>query len=152
MIHKRSRAHAVLCLTSDVVAVVAAFFSAWWLRFQTDLLIPLVGEKPTPHFDYYLRLLPFLAVAWPAVFYFRGLYEPRRGRSRIEEALSILFATAFASLVFTGLSSLYRPPEPLDPNLTFTYNRGFLAGCSWLLRQPADMANLERKLEEKRPA
>ena len=132
MIHKRSRAHAVVCLSSDVLAVVAAFFSAWWLRFQTDLLIPLVGEKPTPHFDYYLRLLPFLIVAWPAVFYFRGLYEPRRGRSRIEEALSILFATAFASLVFTGLSSLYRPPEPLDPNLTFTYSRGFLAAFSLL--------------------
>ena len=130
MIHKRSRAHAVVCLASDVFAVVAAFFTAWWLRFQTDLLIPLVGEKPTPHFDYYLRLLPFLVVAWPAVFYFRGLYEPRRGRSRIEEALSILFATAFASLVFTGLSSLYRPPEPLDPNLTFTYSRGFLAAFS----------------------
>ena len=35
--------------------------------------------------------------------------------------------TLFASLLFTGLSSLYRPPEPLDPNLTFTYSRGFLA-------------------------
>ena len=86
-----------------------------------------MGEKPTPHFDYYLRLLPFLALTWPVVFYFRGLYEPRRGRSRIEEALSILLATAFATVLITGLSSLYRPPEPLDPNLAFTYSRGFLA-------------------------
>ena len=82
MIHKRSRAHAATCLISDVAAVVAAFFTAWWLRFETDLLLQWVGEKPTPHFDYYLRLLPFLALTWPAVFYFRGLYEPRRGRSR----------------------------------------------------------------------
>ncbi|HVR28464.1 MAG TPA: sugar transferase [Thermoanaerobaculia bacterium] len=126
MIHKRSRVHAALCLTSDVLAIGAAFFVAWWLRFETDLLLPLVGAKPVPHFEYYLRLLPFLAVAFPAVFYFRGLYEPRRGRSRVEEALSILLAAVIASLLVTGLSSLYRPPEPLDPNLDFTYSRGFL--------------------------
>jgi exopolysaccharide biosynthesis polyprenyl glycosylphosphotransferase len=126
LIHTRSRAHAAVCLASDVVAIVAAFFTAWWLRFETDLLLPLVGEKPVPHFDYYLRLLPFLAIVFPAVYYFRGLYEPRRGRSRVEEAMSILFATAFASVVVAGLSSLYRPPEPLDPNLDFTYSRLFL--------------------------
>jgi Undecaprenyl-phosphate glucose phosphotransferase len=128
VIHKRSRANAAVCLASDVIAIVAAFFTAWWLRFETDLLLPLVDEaKPVPHFEYYLRLLPFLAIAFPAVFYFRGLYEPRRGRSRIEEALSILFATAFASILVAGLASLfYRPPEPLDPNLDFTYSRLFL--------------------------
>jgi exopolysaccharide biosynthesis polyprenyl glycosylphosphotransferase len=126
LIHKRSRAHAAACLASDVLAIAAAFFTAWWLRFQTDYLLPLVGEKPVPHFDYYLRLLPFLVLVWPAVFYFRGLYEPRRGRSRVEEALSLLFATAIATVLVTGLSSLYRPPDRLDPNLDFTYSRAFL--------------------------
>ena len=62
-------------------------------------------------------------LTWPVVFYFHGLYEPRRGRSRVDEALSILLATAFATVLITGLSSLYRPPEPLDPNLAFTYSR-----------------------------
>ena len=127
MIHKRSRVHAALCLTSDLVAIVIAFFVAWWLRFETDLLLPLVGERPVPHFEYYLRILPFGLIAWPAVFYFRGLYEPRRGRSRVEEVLSILLAVVFASVLLTGFTALYRPPEPHDPNLAFTFSRVFLA-------------------------
>ncbi len=131
MINARNQATGLLYLASDVVAIGAAFFAAWYLRFHTDL-IPFVGNDPTPDFDYYLRLLPFTLVAWPAAFYFRGLYQPRRARSRVEDAISILVATALATFLLIAFTSLYRPALRHDPSVEFTISRGFLAALSFL--------------------
>ncbi|MEE2776335.1 MAG: undecaprenyl-phosphate glucose phosphotransferase [Acidobacteriota bacterium] len=128
MINRRTRSTAALYLVSDGVTTVAAFFLAWTLRFQTEL-VPWVEEQ-TPNFQTYLRMLPFVAFAWPAVFYFQGLYQPRRNKSRVEDAIAILFAVIVATLILTFFTSWYRPAPG------FTFSRGFLgafAVSSYLL-------------------
>jgi exopolysaccharide biosynthesis polyprenyl glycosylphosphotransferase len=126
VIHRRTRLTAGLSLASDLIATFLAFFTAWYLRFESGLAA-YFAARPTPEFDYYLRLLPFILVAWPAVFYFQGLYEPRRNKSRIEDTFQILVATVLAAVLLTFLTAWYRPANPTDPSLAFTFSRGFLA-------------------------
>src|SRR5260370_28665269 len=48
------------------------------------------------------RSLPFIVLAWPAVLYFHGLYQLRRGRSRIDEFFAIVFSVLIASGLTLG--------------------------------------------------
>ena len=50
------------------------------LRFDLEIL---PAWKGVPDRDRYLLLLPLIALLWPAVLYFHGLYQIRRGRSRL---------------------------------------------------------------------
>ena len=70
----------------DLAATLAAFLTAWLLRFEIEV-IPVT--KNVPEFGPYLRLVPFILVLWPIVFYFHGLYQSRRGRSRVDEVLTM---------------------------------------------------------------
>ncbi len=47
-----------------------------------------------------------MAVLWPAVLYFHGLYQIKRGRSRIDEFFAIVFSVLIAS-AFTLGATLY---------------------------------------------
>ena len=49
-----------------------------------------------------------MALLWPSVYYFYGLYQVRRHRSRVEEGLAVLGATGLATLVLAGLATFYR--------------------------------------------
>jgi len=121
MIRKRRRSTAALHLAGDVLATLVAFLLAWYFRFELEIP-PLT--KGVPDFGYYLRLLPVVLMLWPIVFYFHGLYQPRRDRSRVDLALLILFAVAFATLLLSGIQAWYRPEQSGG---TFTFSRGFMA-------------------------
>ena len=123
MITRRTRATAALYLASDVLAVAIAFFAAWSIRFQSELL-GWLADKGTPEFQTYLRLLPVALVVWPAVFYYQGLYQPRRNKSRVEDAVAVAFAVLIATLLMTFFTSWYRPAPG------FTFSRGFLGSLS----------------------
>jgi len=122
MIIKRRRSSAALYFVGDLVATTAAFLLAWYLRFELEF--PEV-TKGVPDFERYLLLLPVVLVLWPIVFYFHGLYQSRRDRSRVDETLMILFAVAFATLLISGLQAWYRPrlPGSAEP---FTFSRTFM--------------------------
>lgn len=105
MIRKTSRRVGLLFLASDLTATLAALAAAYALRFRAEIL-PVTKGVPEP--ATYLRLAPIVAVLWPIVFYFYGLYHVRRNRSRIEEGLSVLVATGLATLVLTGVATFYR--------------------------------------------
>ena len=47
-----------------------------------------------------------MALLWPPVLYFHGLYQIRRGRSRIDESFAILFSVLLASALTLG-ATLY---------------------------------------------
>ncbi len=81
MIRQRHRITSGVYLATDLAATLAAFAAAWLLRFQLAV-IPLT--KAVPDFQPYLYLLPFVVALWPLVFYFHGLYQSRRGRSRVD--------------------------------------------------------------------
>lgn len=123
MIHQRHRRTASLYLAGDLLATVAAFFAAWYLRFDAQV-IPLV--KDVPEFAPYLRLLPLILLVWPVVFYFHGLYQLQRGQSRIEELASLTFAVVLGTTFLISFTALYRPASEPDTHEIFTYSRVFL--------------------------
>ncbi len=122
MIRKRRRSTAALYLTGDLLSTLVAFFLAWFVRFELQFP-PL--KKGLPDFQHYIALLPIVLAIWPIVFYFHGLYQSRRDRSRVDEALTILLATAFATFMISALPSWFRPTIPGSDEL-LTFSRAFI--------------------------
>ncbi|MDX1645338.1 MAG: undecaprenyl-phosphate glucose phosphotransferase, partial [Thermoanaerobaculia bacterium] len=135
MIRNKHRSTAAIYLTSDVVATLLAFVAAWYLRFRVGAVRETLETSfgalaDSPDFDRYLILLPIVLVAWPIVFYFHGLYQMRRGRSRVDEMSTVVLAVVLATLLLSVFTAWYRPPGAPRPDGTFepfTYSRSFLA-------------------------
>ncbi|MEA2558608.1 MAG: hypothetical protein QOH06_112 [Acidobacteriota bacterium] len=121
MIQQRHRTTSGAYLAGDLGATLAAFLTAWVLRFHIEV-IPVT--KSVPEFEPYLRLLPFILAIWPVVFYFHGLYQSRRGKSRVDEVLTVAVAVLLATVLLLVVIFLYRPPSP-DGGY-FTYSRAYL--------------------------
>jgi exopolysaccharide biosynthesis polyprenyl glycosylphosphotransferase len=123
LIRQRHRITSGVYLATDLVATLAAFGAAWLLRFELAV-IPLT--KNVPSFGPYLYLLPFVLVLWPLVFYFHGLYQSRRGRSQVDEVVTILLAVLLATVLLSVVIAWYRPPAAPGSHEYFTYSRAFL--------------------------
>lgn len=123
MIRQRHRITSGVYLATDLAATLAAFGAAWLLRFELAV-IPLT--KSVPSFGPYLYLLPFVLVLWPLVFYFHGLYQSRRGRSQVDEIVTILLAVLLATVLLSVVIAWYRPPAAPGSHEYFTYSRAFL--------------------------
>jgi Undecaprenyl-phosphate glucose phosphotransferase len=138
VIRKSTRRIALLFLFSDLAATFLALISAYWLRFQVEI-VPVTRGVP-PASSYY-RLLPLIALLWPIVYYFYGLYQVRRHRSRIEEGFAVVVATGLATLMVSGLATFYRG---------FSYSRLVLLlfFCSDVLLVFAGRTAIRRYLEE----
>jgi Undecaprenyl-phosphate glucose phosphotransferase len=104
VIQKQARRLQGVFLASDVAATCAALLAAWAIRFETVWPVPL-GVQPLAN---YASLLPAIAVLWPVVFYFHRLYQLRRDRSTIDEALAIVMAASLATLLLVGFLSFQR--------------------------------------------
>jgi len=105
VIRNSTRRIAVLLAVSDVGATLSALGAAYFLRFRAEI-VPVT--KGIPDASSYYRLFPLMAVLWPIVYYFYGLYQVRRNRSRVEEGLSVFVATGLATLLLAGLATFYR--------------------------------------------
>jgi exopolysaccharide biosynthesis polyprenyl glycosylphosphotransferase len=123
LIQERHRKTAGLYLLTDLAATLAAFFLAWLLRFELEV-IPVT--KNVPEFSPYLQLIPFIVALWPIVFYFHGLYQSRRGRSRVDEILTIVIAVLLATVLLSVVIAWYRPPAWPGSREYFTYSRAFV--------------------------
>jgi Undecaprenyl-phosphate glucose phosphotransferase len=99
-----NRLPAIFVLT-DVLVTALAWVLAYVLRFDLEIL---PAWKGVPDRDRYLLLLPLIALLWPAVLYFHGLYQIRRGRSRIDEFFAILFSALIASALLLGFTLYVR--------------------------------------------
>ncbi|MBI3932140.1 MAG: undecaprenyl-phosphate glucose phosphotransferase [Acidobacteria bacterium] len=107
MVKFQARVMTAVFVLVDVVSTDLAWLLAYWLRFQSDLVASVVPvTKGVPDFDRYLLLLPLTSLLWPVVLYFHGLYQLKRGRSRIDEFFGILFSVLIASAVTLG-ATLY---------------------------------------------
>ncbi len=127
MIQKRLRKTAAVYFSGDLLATLAAFLLAWFVRFELE--VPAL-TKGVPEFGRYLVLLPIVLVLFPIVFYFHGLYQSRRDRSRIDDALTILLAVVVATFVISALLAWYRPSVPTVDGgaVSFDYySRAFMA-------------------------
>ncbi len=105
MIARRRQTQVVLYLLGDVLATALAVLAAYWLRFEVQIL-PVT--KGVPPLGPYLRLAAVTALLWPAVFYFQGLYQLRRSRSRFDEALKIVLAVGLATVLLAAGLTFYR--------------------------------------------
>jgi exopolysaccharide biosynthesis polyprenyl glycosylphosphotransferase len=124
VIRQRHKITSAIYLLGDLIAAAAAFFAAWYLRFETGIF-PAVDQ---PDLVRYLALLPFILVLWPIVFYFHGLYQVQRGRSRAEEGINLIIAIILASLLLSFAVFMARPPaKPGVPYAIFGYSRLFMA-------------------------
>ncbi|HKH47682.1 MAG TPA: undecaprenyl-phosphate glucose phosphotransferase [Thermoanaerobaculia bacterium] len=123
MIRQRHRTTAGIFLTGDLLATLAAFFAGWFLRFEVEV-IPVT--KNVPDFTPYLRLVPAILILWPIVFHFHGLYQNRRGRSRVDEVLTIAMAVLVATVLLSVFLAWYRPPAFPGSAQVFTFSRAFI--------------------------
>jgi Undecaprenyl-phosphate glucose phosphotransferase len=116
---------AVLVLL-DVAGTALAWIAAYYLRFHSGQFLSLVPvTKGVPPLFQYALLLPFICLLWPAVLYFHGLYQLRRGRSRIDEFFAILFSVVIASGFTLGAMLYVRVYYPRAEE--WEYSRVFLA-------------------------
>jgi len=107
MLKFQTRKRVAIHVAVDVAATALAWLLAYALRFHADpvgWLLPVT--KGVPDLSRYLLLLPLMAVLWPVVLYFHGLYQLKRGRSRIDELFAILFSVLIASALTLG-ATLY---------------------------------------------
>lgn len=113
MIRRQTRRLQAVFLLADVLASWGALALAWLIRFESVWPTPK-GHQP---FAGYAILLPVIALLWPVVFYFHRLYQIRRDRSMIDEALAVVVAVALGTILLVGLLSFWR---------TFSFNRPLL--------------------------
>jgi Undecaprenyl-phosphate glucose phosphotransferase len=103
----KARVFVAFFLVSDVALSVTTWLLAYYLRFHfPPLLSVLPASKGVPAFDRYLWLVPLIAVLWPIVLYFQGLYEAQRSRSRIDELFAVLFGVLLGATMLLG-ATLY---------------------------------------------
>lgn len=105
MLQETARRQTATLIVADILATFLALAAAWFCRFELRI-IPVT--KGIPETSGYLRLLPILAILWPVVYSFHGLYRPRRGRSRSEEAVVIFSATVLSVVLLAGIATFYR--------------------------------------------
>jgi Undecaprenyl-phosphate glucose phosphotransferase len=107
MVKHQTRIFVAMFVIVDVVCTAAAWVLAYFLRFHSQAFLDVLpAVKGTPDLSRYLLLLPLIALLWPAVMYFHGLYQVKRGRSRIDEFFAILFSVLIASALTLG-ATLY---------------------------------------------
>jgi len=94
MIRRQTRRLQAAFAVADVLATWAALVAAYLIRFESVWPKPK-GDQP---FSDYAVLLPVIAVLWPLVFYFHRLYQIRRDRSMIDEALAVVVAVALGTI------------------------------------------------------
>ncbi len=115
MIERRRQIQSALLLAGDLLATVGSVLLAYWLRFDVEIQPVTKGVAPI---EPYLRLIPPIVVLWPVVFYFQGLYQQRRIRSKVDELFRVLAAVLLAVILLAAGLTFYRE---------FSYSRVFLA-------------------------
>jgi Undecaprenyl-phosphate glucose phosphotransferase len=118
MLKFQTRKMVAIHVAIDVVATALAWLLAYALRFHADVVgrvLPVT--KGVPDLSRYLLLLPLMAVLWPVVLYFHGLYRLKRGRSRIDELFAIVLSVLIASALTLGATLYVRVYYRFQPEV-----------------------------------
>jgi len=165
MLRFQTRVMVAAYVAVDVAVTALAWVVAYLLRFHADAVGAVIPvTKGVPDLSRYLLLLPVIAVLWPAVLYFHGLYRLKRGRSRIDEFFAIVFSVLIGSALVLGATLYvrvyYRYEPEVAPRWEYSQavfalfvvldvlflNAGRWAIRSWLQRQWAAGYNVTRVL------
>lgn len=88
---------------ADVVIIVAAWFAAYWLRFEAT-----GGASEVPPLEKYSALAPLVGVLWVTVFTLMRLYESQRLRGLRQELGLVLRAHIVAMLLFVAVAYSFK--------------------------------------------
>jgi len=105
MLKKYNKTMLGLFATSDVVVTLCAFSLSYWIRFRL-----WDAPKGVPSYKEYINPYIFLiiAIVWLTIFSFSGLYQPRRGKSKIDEFFLVLSSIILCIMILMGCAFLYR--------------------------------------------
>jgi len=129
MVKFQTRLMVVVFVLTDVVSTNLAWLLAYFLRFHSETVAAYLPiTQGVPPLSRYLLLLPVLSLLWPAVLYFHGLYQVKRGRSRIDEFFAILFSVLIGSGLTLGLTLYVRVYYRYQPEVAplWEYSQGVI--------------------------
>src|SRR5690349_12821221 len=106
MMRRYNRLLVAFYLMSDAFLGMAAFALAYLLRFEGPIAELIPPVKGVPPFEYYIRMLPFVALLVPAAFHVQGLYRLRRGRTRLDDFFAV-FVGSILAVVIGVFGTLY---------------------------------------------
>ena len=112
MIEKKHRALASVYLVIDAVASNLAMLTAWFLRFQFELIPVTKGPQELAT---YAKMLPIITLVFPLAFAVQGLYRIRPTRSKTEEWVAVGIGSVVATIVLSGVLLWIRPGAPDIP-------------------------------------
>ncbi|MBV8516338.1 MAG: undecaprenyl-phosphate glucose phosphotransferase [Acidobacteria bacterium] len=118
MIEKKHKTLASVYLVNDAVASNLAMLSAWFLRFQFELIPVTKGQQ---EFATYAKLLPLVTIVFPLAFAVQGLYRIRPTRGKAEEWVGVAIGSIVGTVVLSGVLLWIRPDS------TAVYSRATLA-------------------------
>jgi Undecaprenyl-phosphate glucose phosphotransferase len=104
MIQTKSRSLKALFLGTDILSICVAYGAAFFLRFFAALYEPHALPETRP----YLIALPVIALLFPLVYHFLGLYRFKLGRSRFDEFVALVKGTLLGGAVFFGADAYLR--------------------------------------------
>jgi Undecaprenyl-phosphate glucose phosphotransferase len=117
MLKAKARRWVAVHVAVDVAATLVAWLAAYALRFHEPLATLVPVTKGVPDVERYLLLLPLIALSWPPVLYFHGLYQIRRGRSLIDETFKVLLSVLIASALTLGATLYVRVYYRFQPEV-----------------------------------
>lgn len=91
-------------LIIDSILSTAAWISAYWVR----LLIDPFFKTPIGPFTAYCWMIPLVAVSWPLICSFSGLYNSRRGHAHIGRLPEMLKAISVGLVFMVIVSYIFR--------------------------------------------
>jgi Undecaprenyl-phosphate glucose phosphotransferase len=102
MMRRYNRLLVAFYVATDALIAMGAFALAYAVRFYS--VIPV--WQGVPAFDWYARLLPWVAALVPVAFHIQGIYRLRRGRSRVDDFFAVFVGTTLA-VVLGIIGTLY---------------------------------------------
>ncbi len=117
-------------IATDLTVTAVAWVSAYYLRFYSETVaVVLPVTKGVPELWRYVLLLPVIVILWPVVLYFHGLYQLRRGRSRIDDFFGILFSVLIGTALTLGATLYVRVYYRYQPEVApqWEYSQGVFA-------------------------
>ena len=130
MVKHQTRVMVGIFVLVDVLATNLAWVLSYYLRFYSGAVAAyLPVTKGIPPLTRYLVLMPLITVLWPSVLYFHGLYQVKRGRSRIDEFFGILFSVLIGAALTLGLTLYVRVYYRYQPEVAplWEYSQGVIA-------------------------
>jgi len=106
MIEKKHKALATVYLINDAIASNLAMLTAWFLRFQFEVIPVTKGQQGL---GTYAAILPIVTIVFPLAFAVQGLYRIRPTRGKAEEWLSVAIGSVVATVVLSGVLLWVRP-------------------------------------------